>query len=136
MAVESNVALVERSIDALAEGDLDRLFECFRDDCVFDGSGIGEGVYQGKRSYRGFLEGVLDSVRPHHEVTIGAGGNHVLATGKVIGVGQTSGAATEMEVGYLYRFKEGLIEHQTIYTDVDEARAAFHEAAAHERAKQ
>lgn len=121
--------MVRRSFEALAAGDLDRLFECFTEDCVFDGSRVAEGVYEGEANYRSFLQGALDTVRPRHEVRLDAGGEHVLAIGKLIGVGQTSGATMEMPVAYLYRLRDGRIEHQTMFTDGDEARAAFREAS-------
>lgn len=105
------------------------MFECFHEDCVFDASRVGEGIYEGKESYRSFLQGTLETVRPRHVVTLDAAGEHVLATGKLIGVGQTSGAEIEMPVAYVYRMDQRRILHQTIYPDRDQAAEDFREAA-------
>ena len=124
-----NTTVVRRSFDALNAGDLDAVFECFQDDCVFDGSRVAEGVYEGQEHYRAFLQGALDSLSPQHEFTLEAEGDHVLASCRIVGRGHASGAPIEMPVAYVYRLREGLIAHQTIYADIEEARAAFRRAS-------
>jgi ketosteroid isomerase-like protein len=131
MAGEENLAVVRRSFEALNDADLDRLFECFTDDCVFDGSRIAEGIYKGRERYRAFLQGALDTVAARHtDLELRQDGNHVLATAMLIAHGQVSGAETDMAVAYLYELRDGLIAHQMMFADVEEAEAMFEVKAA------
>ena len=117
---------MRRTLEALNAGDLDAVFECFHESCVFDGSRMAEGVYEGKDAFRGFLEGVLESVAPQHrEVELREAEGRVIATGRIEGTGRLSGAGVAMPVAYVYDFRDGLIARQTIYPEPGEAWAAI-----------
>jgi ketosteroid isomerase-like protein len=116
---ERNVETVRRSIDALNARDLEGVFECFSEDCVFDGSRVMEGVYRGKENYRRFLEEVLDSLGQleHRELTVLTDVNRVVVLASVEMAGSASGAPGGGRIGYLYELRDGLIVHQEIHPD-------------------
>jgi ketosteroid isomerase-like protein len=123
---DEKIAVVRRSFEGLNAGDLDAVFACCHEDCVFDASRIAEGVFEGEASYRKFLQDVLDTVAPHHhELRYEVRGDLVLATARMKGTGQASGIETGMPVAYVHEVRDGLIARQATYPDVEEGVAAF-----------
>ena len=116
-----NVETVRESLDAINSSDFDRVCACFTDDVVFDGTRIAEGIYQGKASYRSFLE---ESKRTNayrfSNYTLLLDEDTVIAVVDTELVGSRSGASTLGRLGFRYQMRDGLIARQEIHADVDE----------------
>ena len=129
MAEESTtpdvVELVGRYIEAVSRRDFDAVEAFYAPDAVLRGAQIG--TFEGRAAARGVLE---DICAPYEEfraqteevLDLGSGVAFVVvdARGRVGGI--------SADVGFRFAsvaiWREGLVERQTNYTDIDEARAA------------
>lgn len=121
-----NVQTVRRSLEAINADDFEGVMECFTDDCVFDGSRIAEGIYEGKDNYRAFLEESkrLNSYR-FSGYSLLEGDELVVALVDASATGTASGASTLGRLGFLYRMRDDLIARQEIHPDPGELLAGL-----------
>ena len=117
---------LRRSLDAVGRGDFDAAVAPFRPDAVWDMSSTGMGVFEGRDAIRGFFEDVRGSyedyetsVEEFRDLGNGVAFNVVVARARLLG----SAGRVELRYANLGISRDGLIERNTVYTDVDEARA-------------
>jgi ketosteroid isomerase-like protein len=117
-----------RGREALNRGDLDAAVAMYARDAVWDVSSLGlEGVFEGREAIRGALE---DLIAPYEDLEVvreefrdlGSGVTFLvfLARGRLRG----STRFVESRMASVATWANGLIERQTTYPDLDEARAA------------
>ena len=131
MAEESTapdvVELVRRITDAASARDLDAVLSFYAPDAVWDMTPVGLGTYEGAAAMRGFFEDWNSSYREfamEAEVILDLG-NGVAFT-VFIQTGRPTGSKGHVQVRYaaVAVWAEGVIEGNTNYGDIDEARAA------------
>lgn len=119
------VERVEQIVAATNAGDFDVAVSFYAPDAVLDAEDAG--IYEGRLAIRGFYEEWWSSYRVHqqHAEEIRDVGNDVVIV--VIHMhGQLAGGAGLLEQRYaaVASWADGLIENQTNYLDLAEARAA------------
>ncbi len=128
MAEESTapdlVELLRRYVEAANRRDFDAIEASYTPDAVLQGAQIG--TFEGAAAARGVLE---DMMRPYEEfhteteelrdLGFGVAFAVVIARGRVGG-----GAEVPFRFASVTIWREGRVERQTNYTDIDEARAA------------
>ena len=132
MAEESKIPDLEedlrRVIEALNRRDFDAVLSGYAPDCEFDLNAWGVGIFEGHAAIRGFAEDWLGSYEEYR-----AEADEVLDLGHgVIFVTYRERARVAGSQAYLERRQafvasvrpDGLLERQTWYADIDEARAA------------
>ena len=116
-----------RSLAAFGRRDFDGALAVFRTDAVWDMSSTGMGVFEGLQAIRGFFEDWLGAFEDYETVMeeFGDLGNGV-ALGVYVQRGRPAGSSGFVELRYaiVRTWRDGLLERNTIYTDIDEARAA------------
>jgi ketosteroid isomerase-like protein len=124
-----------RVVDALNSGDFDAVMSFYAPDAVLESMAMATG-FEGAAAIRGLFE---DMLRPYEEWEIEAEeildlGNEV-AFGVLFQQGRPAGSSSrvQMRLGSVVMMAEGVVTRQTMYTDIDEARAAA-ERLAEERA--
>jgi ketosteroid isomerase-like protein len=128
--------LVERAraaLDALGRADWDTWIEFFAPDAVWDMSVVGMGVFEGREAIRRF---VADWTSAYEDYERALEEFRDLGHGVTLGVfvlrGRPTGSSGLVELRYagVGTWVNGLIERFTVYTDIDEARAAAERLAA------
>ncbi len=96
---------------------------------AYDLSHVGLGVFEGDAAIRRFLDewgSAYDDEKDAPEEVIGLGNRVVYAV--VRGEGRPAGSPDDVRVharrGVVIAWRDALIERVTVYTDIDEARAA------------
>ena len=131
------VELTRGVLEAASRRDFDGALAPFAPDAVWDMSLQGMGVFEGHTAIRGFLE---DWTGAYEDYEIMTEGGRDLGNGVTFGVfllrGRLpgSGGWVELRLASVQSWRQGLIERDTFYTDIDEARAAA-ERLAEERAR-
>ncbi len=116
--------------------DFDAIVSHFTADAEIDNSVAGLGILEGRAAIRGFFE---EWIAAYEEYTFEFEEIHDLGGSVALGVanlrGRLPGSTSWVQLRYaaVTIFRDGLIEHQTNYTNIDEARAAA-ERLAEERA--
>jgi hypothetical protein len=136
MAEESTtpdlVDLVQRSVEAANQHDLDALAGFWTPDGVWDMSSIGMGLYEGRAAVRSFLE---DWWRTYGDWEMEAVEVVDLGNGVSFSVlvqrGSPPGASNFVQLRYaaISAWVGCLIERTTYHTDIDEGRAAAEQLA-------
>ena len=132
MSEESTTPDLEESSrrlrEALSRGDLDAAVAMYAPDVVWDVSLLGlQGVFEGREAIRGVLE---DLRRPYEELEIVPEEFRDLGSGVTLNVylarGRPRGSTgfVESRQASVATWANGLIERQTTYPDIDQARAA------------
>jgi ketosteroid isomerase-like protein len=116
-----------KNFEALNRGDIDAATSVFRPDAVFDASALGLGTYEGLAAIRKRLEEWMGSFEDFEIVSEEF---RDLGNGVTLSVHLQKGRPLG-SIGFLERrsaairiWTDGLIERITLYTDIDEARAA------------
>jgi ketosteroid isomerase-like protein len=131
MAEESTtpdlIRLVHQSVEAGNQRDLDATLEPFAPGAVWDMSAFGMGVFHGRRAIRAFLEdwyGTFAEVKQDAEEIRDLGGGVTIAV--IVQGGRPPGAEGRVQFRYasVTTWKDGLAVRITIYTDIDQGRAA------------
>jgi ketosteroid isomerase-like protein len=128
------VELARRVLDAFNCGDFDAAMSFYGPDAFVESMGMLTG-FEGVAAIRGFFE---DMQRPYEEWEVEAEEILDLGNGVLFGVflqqGRPVGSngRVEMRSAGVTVSSDGLISRQTMYTDIDEARAAA-ECLAQER---
>jgi ketosteroid isomerase-like protein len=131
MSSESTISdlaeLAQRFLDALNARDIDAAISVYGPDSVWDLSSIGLGLHEGPAAIRGFLEewtGTFEDWKQETEQNRDLG-NRVTFT-VVVQRGRPHGSSGWVQLRYavVTTWAGGLVERQTHYADIDEARAA------------
>jgi hypothetical protein len=108
---------------------VDATMPFYRADAVYDMSRVGLGTFEGRPAIRRFLEDWLSSYQETEDEmqeTIDLGNGIVFA--RVRETGRPSGSPDQSRVhavyGFVFVWTDGKVARVTVYTDVDEARAA------------
>jgi ketosteroid isomerase-like protein len=98
-------------------------------DAVYDMSRVGLGTFEGREAIRRFLEDWLSSYQETEDEmqeTVDLG--HGIVFARVRETGRPSGSPDQSRVhavyGFVFVWRDGKVARVTVYTDVDEARAA------------
>jgi len=121
------VAQTQRLERATNARDFDALMSHYTPDAEIDNSVGGLGILEGRAAIRGFFE---EWIAVYEEYTFEFEEIHDFGRSVALGVanlrGRLPGSTARVQLRYaaVTTFRGGLIEHQTNYTDIDEARAA------------
>jgi ketosteroid isomerase-like protein len=125
------VELVRRLVEASNRRDFDAVESFYAPDVVLRGAQIG--TFEGPAAARGVMEDMIAPFDDFHSETeqvldLGIG----VAFAVVVAKGRIGGASAEVPFRFatVTIWSAGLIEQQTNYTDIDEARAAAERLAA------
>jgi ketosteroid isomerase-like protein len=122
-----DLAAARRSTEAFNRRDFDAALAVLAPDPVWDFSSIGMGVFEGREAIRGFCEDWLGTYEDYEQVTEEL---RDLGNGVIFGVsrqgGRPQGSSGLVALRYagVGTWRDGLLERLTLYTDIDEARAA------------
>jgi ketosteroid isomerase-like protein len=118
---------LRRSLEAINRRDWDAAMAVYRPDAVWDNSAGGLGIFEGRDAIRGFIEDWWAAYEDFEQrlerfcdlgsgVTFGV----VLARARLPG----TGGFIELRYAAVATWGDGLIRRNTLYTDLDQARAA------------
>jgi ketosteroid isomerase-like protein len=120
--------LARQNIDAISRRDFDALLARYMPDAVLVAASLGMGeTFEGREAIRGLLE---DAVAPYDDYEMVLEEFRDLGNGVTFRVDLARGRPTgssvfvEQRVAIVVVWRDRLIERATIYTDIDEARAA------------
>jgi ketosteroid isomerase-like protein len=121
------VELTRRQLEAVNRRDLDALMTLCPPDGVYDTGADGLGVFEGPGAIRGFLEdywGAFEDLRfePEEVLDLGNGVAFCVLRQDARPAGST-GYVRRREA-YVLEWVEGMVARLTVYSDVEEARAA------------
>jgi ketosteroid isomerase-like protein len=121
-----DLAAPRRSAEAFDRGDIDGVLAMYAPDAVLDMSPVGMGVFEGREAIRSFYEDWRRSYEDFEQVVeevrdLGNGVGFVVTAAH----GRLHGSASRVELRYasVGISANGLVEHHTNYTNIDEARA-------------
>ena len=124
---------IHRSLHALSRRDYDGAVALFSADGVMDTSAAGAlEVFEGREAIRGFFEAWRG---PYEDFELGLEEFHDQGNGVTLSVlvqrGRLPGSSSFVSVrgGHVGIWRNGLIERNTVYLDLDEARAAAEQLA-------
>jgi len=128
------VELTRRYVEAAGRRDFDAIEAFYAPDVVLRGAQIG--TFEGRAAARGVLEDVCapyEEFRAETEEVLDLGFGVPFAV--IVATGRVGGGSAEVRFRFasMAIWREGLVEWQTNYTDIEEARAAA-ERLAQERA--
>jgi ketosteroid isomerase-like protein len=118
---------IRRSLQALSRRDYDGAVAPFSVDAVMDTSARALEVFEGREAIREFLEAWRG---PYEDLELELEEFHDLGNGVTLSVlvqrGQLPGSSSFVSVrsGHVGVWRDGLIERNAVYEDIDEARTA------------
>jgi ketosteroid isomerase-like protein len=118
---------VRSQLDAMNRRDLDTLMTAFAPDAVYDTSPDGVGLYEGPAAIRAFLGEWWDAFEElafEPEDVLDLGHSIVFAVVSQKGRPANSTGRVQRREAYVVEWVEDMIRQVTIYTDIDEGRAA------------
>ena len=121
------VELTRRGYESFSRRDLDALLSLFAPDAVLDTSPAGLGTYKGETAIRGFFEdwiGAFEEFEFEPEQIRDLGNGVVFAVARQTARPLGSAGTVQMHQGNVFVWVEGLIQRNTHYNDIDDARAA------------
>jgi ketosteroid isomerase-like protein len=121
------VELTRRQFEAVNRRDLDALMRAVAPDAVYDTSPAGMGTYEGPAAIRAFIGGWWDAFEqvafePEDVLELGYGVVFSVVCQK--GRPAKSTGHVQRREAYVLEWAENMIRRVTVYTDIDEARAA------------
>jgi ketosteroid isomerase-like protein len=119
--------LTSRQLEAANRGDLDAFMSVFAPDAVYDASRDGLGVYEGPLAIRVLIGGWWSAfedfrLTPEEFRDLGNGVAFAVLRHDGRPVGSTGQVSTRQ--AYVFGLVAGLIARMTVYSDIDEGRAA------------
>lgn len=119
--------LTSRQLEAANRGDLDAFMSVFAPDAVYDAARDGLGVYEGPLAIRGLIGGwwaAFEDFRltPEEFVDLGNGIGFAVLRHDGRPVGSVGYVNTRQ--AYVFESTAGLVARMTVYSDIDDARAA------------
>jgi ketosteroid isomerase-like protein len=131
MSAESNtpdlVALTRRTVEAANRHDLDAVMCIYAPDAVWDLSDVGIGTFEGVTAIASFIQDWWQTWGDHLiEVQEVVDLGHGVVFSALREDGRLAGSERHVEQrrGWVYLWTHGMIERQTAYLDIDDARAA------------
>jgi hypothetical protein len=121
------VELTRRALEAFIAGDIHAAMNPFASDIVFEAPETAFETFEGRAALRGFFHDWLDT---YDELEVAAEEIRDLGNGVTFGVfiwrGKPRGTTgwVQFRQGSVATWVDGLVRRNTIYLDVDEARAA------------
>ena len=128
------VELTRQAFDALIQRDFGALEDFYSQDAIYRGAQIG--TFEGTAAIRGLYEDMVSPYEEFHgdiEEIVDLGKGVILCVITVNGRPGGSSGVVQGRLASVFIWHGGVIERQTAYTDIDEARAAA-ERLAEERA--
>jgi ketosteroid isomerase-like protein len=119
------VELAQRLTDAINARDFDAVISFYAPDAVFDQPTFG--VFEGRAAIRSFIEdwfGAYDEIETEAEERRDLGQGLAFVVYVQRGRLRGSTRSVHARVGVVNTWDDGLITRTTVYTDVDEGRAA------------
>jgi ketosteroid isomerase-like protein len=121
------VELTRRQFEAANRRDMDAVMRGCTPDCVYDTSPDGMGLYEGPAAIRAFLSGWWDAfeelaLEPEDVFDLGYG--IVLSVVCQMGRPANSTGRLQRREAYVVDWVEEMIRRVTVYTDIEEGRAA------------
>jgi ketosteroid isomerase-like protein len=128
------VELTRQQFDAVNRRDIDAVMSRCPPDGVYDTSPDGLGVYEGPAAIRAFVGGWWDAfdgiaLEPEDLVDLGHG-IVFLSVRQRVRLTDSTGIDLERREAYVLEWVEDMIRGVTVYTDIDEGRAAAERLAA------
>jgi ketosteroid isomerase-like protein len=130
------VELTRRTLEAVNRRDLDTLMSLAAPDVVYDTSPSGLGVYKGQASIRAFIKGYWDAfeeLRFELEELLDLGDGVTFSVNRQDARPVGSAAHVRTREAHVTEWIEGVVVKLTVYTDIDEGRAAAERLAASRR---
>jgi ketosteroid isomerase-like protein len=121
------VERTRRQIEAINRRDLDALMKFCPPDSVYDTGTHGLGVFEGPAAIRGFLEdywGAFEDLRFELEEALDLGNGVTFSAVRQDARPAGSIGYVRRREAYVLEWVEGMVARLTVYTDIDEARAA------------
>jgi ketosteroid isomerase-like protein len=121
------VELTSRQLEAANRGDLDAFMSVFAPDAVYDASRDGLGVYEGPLAIRGLIGGwwsAFEDFRLTPQEFLDLGNGVAFAVLRHDGRPAGSTGYLNTRQAYVFIVVAGLVARMTVYSDIDEARAA------------
>jgi ketosteroid isomerase-like protein len=125
--------LVRRQLEAVNRRDLDALMAPFAADAVYDTAPSGMGVYKGHAAIRAFLKGYWDcfeELRFELEEALDLGSEVGFLVNRQIARPVGSTAYVRTREAHVVESMDGMVVRLTVYSDIDEGRAAAERLAA------
>jgi ketosteroid isomerase-like protein len=119
--------LARRSLEAVNRRDLDTLMSLSAPDAVYDTSPSGLGVYEGQAAIRAFIKGYWDAfeeLRFDLEELVDLGNGVTFSVNRQDARPVGSLARVRTREAHVTEWEEGMVVKMTVYTDIDEGRAA------------
>ncbi len=116
-----------RSLEAINSGDIDDAMSIFSANPVWDATGVGLVVYEGRAAIREYLVewiGLLDDVHFELEEIVDFGHRIIFAV--VLTTGRVKGSSGELDMRWaaVAEWANGLTTRVAAYTDIDKAGTA------------
>jgi ketosteroid isomerase-like protein len=127
------VELTRRQFEAANRRDIDAIVSRFLPEGVYDTSPAGVGTYEGPAAIRAFIGewwGAFEELAYEPEEVLELGHGVVLMVVGQSGRPANSTGRIERREAYVLEWAEDMIRRVTVYTDIDEARAAAERLAA------
>jgi hypothetical protein len=121
------VELMRRQLEAANRGDLDAFMGGFAPDAVYDASRDGLGVYEGPVAIRGLIGGwwaAFEDFQLTLQEFLDLGNGVTFTVLRHDGRPAGSTGYVNTRQAYVSILVEGLVVGMTVYSDIDEARAA------------
>jgi ketosteroid isomerase-like protein len=115
-----------RTVEAFNRRDFDGALAVYRPDAVWDASSVGVSVFKGHRAIRGFFEDWLASYEDFDQVIEEFRDLGGVTFAVPLQRARPWGSSGSVEVRYaaVGTWGDGFVERFTVYTDIDESRAA------------
>lgn len=121
------VELVRRQLEAANRHDLDAFISVFAPRAVYDTGTSGLGLYEGPVAIRGLIGGwwgAFEDLRLTNEELLDLGNGVVFAALRHDARLRDSTAYVSTRQAYVFTVAEGMVVHMTVYTDINDGRAA------------
>jgi ketosteroid isomerase-like protein len=121
------VELVRRQLDAVNHRDAETLASFAAPDVVYDTSPAGFGVYEGQEAIRVFITGYWDlfeDLRFELEEVLDLGNGVTFSVNRQHARPIGSSAEVQAREAHVTAWVDGKVKRVTVYSDIDEARAA------------
>jgi ketosteroid isomerase-like protein len=121
------VALARSQVEAVNRRDMDALLRFCAPDGVYDTSPSGLGVYEGPAAIRAFIEGWWDAFEAltfELEEVLDLGNGVTFSVVRQHARPAGSSGHVQTREAYVVEWVAGMVKRLTVFTDIDEGRAA------------
>jgi ketosteroid isomerase-like protein len=121
------VELTRRQFEAVNRHDMDAVMSRCTPDVVYDTSPDGMGLYEGPAAIRAFLGGWWDTFEEHAlepEEVLDLGHGIVFSLVRQTARPANSTGRLQKREAYVLEWVEDMVRRTTVYSDIDQARAA------------